>query len=63
MYAQQQIQVSRTISIKSSLLTATVTRGMKVVVGSSSYHVEGIRSGEALALIPAFHYLDCSELL
>lgn len=63
MYAQEQISVSHTISIKSSLLTTPVARGAKVVVGSQSYHVEGIRSGEAFLQIPAFTYLDCSELL
>lgn len=63
MYSRQQITVSHTIGIKLSLITTTVTPGMKVVADGASYHVEGIRSGRAFMDIPAFCYLDVRQLL
>lgn len=64
MYAADQIQVSHTIGIKSSLLSTAVTRGMKVVADDGlSYHIEGIRTGRRFMAIPPFTYLDCRQLL
>lgn len=64
LYAQDNITVSHTVGIKSSLLTTAVTRGMKVTDEAGlSYHVEGIRSGRAFMGIPAFTYLDCRQIL
>jgi hypothetical protein len=64
-YAQFGITVTHTISIKSSLLTATVARGVKATAGDTgvSYHVRGIRKGRAFMGVPAFTYLDVEEQL
>lgn len=63
MYAQDGITVTHCVAIKSGLLTATPTRGVKVVADGQSYHVEGIRSGRAFMAISALTYLDCKQIL
>lgn len=65
LYASQNIRVTHTVAIKSSVLTTAITRGMKVVAddNSASYHVKGIRSGRAFRTIPAFTYLDVEQIL
>lgn len=66
-YAQQQIVVSHTIGILSSVLTTTPGPGWKVVADDTSgvFMVRGIRSGRVSALggIPALTYLDCEQVL
>lgn len=64
-YAQDQIQVSHTVSFLLAALATPLTRGMKLVAAdsSASFHVEGIRTGRAQGSIPALLYADCREIL
>jgi len=66
-FAQQNIRVSMTVSFQASDITATLTRGMKLVASDTglSLKIEGIRQGRAYDDLdmPALVYADCSELL
>lgn len=65
LYAQQNIAVTHTVAILPSVLTRSITRGMKVVDESdgTSFHVLGVNGGQAYGTIPELLYLSCQEIL
>lgn len=66
-YAQNQIRVTDTIGILSSVLTATPKPGWKAIADDTgqTFIVKGIRSGRvsALGTIPPLTYLDVESWL
>lgn len=64
-FAQMGMQVSHTVSFRTSALTTAMARGDKIIADDTSenYHVEGISAGRAMGGIEAFVYAHCSQLL
>jgi hypothetical protein len=65
MYAQEQMPVSMTIGIKSSVLATTPQPGWKATTDDTgrTAKIVGIRSGRPMGTIPALTYLDVSQFL
>lgn len=62
-FAQQGQVVTHTVAFLSSVLTAGVARGAKLVTDdrSESYHVKGVSAGRAYGNVPAFTYCFCEQ--
>lgn len=64
LFAQQGVRVTHTVSILSSVLTATPLTSWKAIAADTgtTLMLRGIRSGRAVGSVPAFTYLDCEEV-
>lgn len=64
-FAAMQIEVTHVIAVLSSALSVTPARGWKATDDNTgaTYHVEGIRAGQAYGRVPAFHHFSVRQLL
>lgn len=64
-FAQDQIAVTHTIAFLTSDLTVTPQRGWQLTADDTGvkYLIQGIRRGRAYGPVPAFTYIEVSELL
>jgi hypothetical protein len=60
LFSQQGIVVTHSIAVLTSALSVTPSRGWKITDDgtSATYHIEGIRRGQAYGGIPAFTYFQ-----
>ena len=63
-FAQVNQVVTHTVGFKSSVLTVTLTPGMKLVgQDGESLHIKGINTGFSWGPVPALTYCYCESLL